>query len=307
LFFPKEVWNDTDGNPIQAHGGCVLTAPDGRYYWYGEHKGGPTLTEGGCGFRVDVLGISCYSSENLVDWKYEGLALGSNPEPGHDLNPAMVVERPKVIYCAATGEYVMWMHIDAPDYQKAKVGIAVSKTPQGPFDYLGSIAPNGCDSRDMTVFVDDDSKAYLFYSSEWNKTMHISELTPDYRGLMDDYVTAFEDKSVEAPVVMRRGDTYYLVGSNCTGWDPNPAVSATAPSPKGPWKLLGNPCKGPDSEITFYCQSAFAIKYPGKPGEFIIAFDRWKKEDLGDSRYAWFPVTFTTEGFEIEWMSSWEL
>lgn len=42
-FYPGKIWLDTDGNPIQAHGGGVLF--DERtetYYWYGENKDGPT-------------------------------------------------------------------------------------------------------------------------------------------------------------------------------------------------------------------------------------------------------------------------
>ena len=30
-------WLDTDGNPIQAHGGSIMAA-DGVFYWYGENK-----------------------------------------------------------------------------------------------------------------------------------------------------------------------------------------------------------------------------------------------------------------------------
>ncbi len=35
-------------------------------------------------------------------------------------------------------------------------------------------------ARDMTVFVDNDQKAYLFSASEGNPTLQISELTDDY-------------------------------------------------------------------------------------------------------------------------------
>jgi len=35
-------------------------------------------------------------------------------------------------------------------------------------------------SRDMTLFVDDDGKAYHIFSSEENLTLHIAELTADY-------------------------------------------------------------------------------------------------------------------------------
>lgn len=37
-----EVWLDTDGNPINAHGGGILYH-NGRYYWYGEYKKGKTV------------------------------------------------------------------------------------------------------------------------------------------------------------------------------------------------------------------------------------------------------------------------
>ena len=39
---PGEVWNDTDGNPINAHGGGILYH-EGTYYWYGEYKKGKTI------------------------------------------------------------------------------------------------------------------------------------------------------------------------------------------------------------------------------------------------------------------------
>ncbi len=38
-FRPKEVWKDTDGNAINAHGGGIMYH-NGTYYWYGEYKVG---------------------------------------------------------------------------------------------------------------------------------------------------------------------------------------------------------------------------------------------------------------------------
>ena len=35
-------------------------------------------------------------------------------------------------------------------------------------------------ARDMTIFIDDDGKAYHIYASEDNLTLHIAELTDDY-------------------------------------------------------------------------------------------------------------------------------
>ena len=36
-FHPGREWLDTEGKPIQAHGGSVIYVKD-RYYWYGENK-----------------------------------------------------------------------------------------------------------------------------------------------------------------------------------------------------------------------------------------------------------------------------
>lgn len=36
-FRPGEVWLDTEGKPIQAHGGGILFHA-GVFYWYGEDK-----------------------------------------------------------------------------------------------------------------------------------------------------------------------------------------------------------------------------------------------------------------------------
>ena len=42
-YFPGKIWMDTQGNPIQAHGGGILLdVKSNTYYWYGEYKDGPT-------------------------------------------------------------------------------------------------------------------------------------------------------------------------------------------------------------------------------------------------------------------------
>ena len=64
----------------------------------------------------------------------------------------MVLERPKVLRNPQTGKFVMWMHIDSGDYELARLGVAVSDNPHGPFRYQGSFRPHGQQSRDFTVF-----------------------------------------------------------------------------------------------------------------------------------------------------------
>jgi hypothetical protein len=53
---PGQVWLDTSGNRIHAHGGSILFE-DGVFYWYGENKERTTPGSG-----VWTWGIRCYRS-----------------------------------------------------------------------------------------------------------------------------------------------------------------------------------------------------------------------------------------------------
>lgn len=303
-FIPKEIWVDTDGNPINAHGGGILYH-EGTYYWYGEFKDGATTNIDGQD-RTEVVGISCYSSSDLLNWKNEGIALSARPDSiGHDLHPSMVLERPKVIYNPLTKKFVMWMHIDSADYLKASAGVALADSPAGPFKYLGSFRPNGEMSRDQTLFVDDDGTAYQITSSEENRTLHINKLNKDYTKPDGYYVRVFPDKYREAPAVFKYDGKYYMLTSGCSGWVPNEAELAVADSIMGDWTILGNPCKGPDANITFYGQSTFVLPVIGKEGLYISCFDMWNSNNLSDSRYIWLPISFENITPEIHWRDSW--
>ena len=215
------IWQDVDGNDIQAHGGCIIKHKD-TWYWYGENKGKDNVTGKN---RVDVIGVSCYSAKDLVNWKYEGLALvADKKDESSPIHTSKVVERPKVLYNEKTGKFVMWMHCDSVDYVFGGIGIAVSEYPTGPFEFKRAMQPNRQDSRDMTLFKDVDGKAYLVHSKDWNKTMNIARLTDDYEDLDGFYVSVMQDQEREAPALCIHNGMYYMVTSGCTGWQPNSAL-----------------------------------------------------------------------------------
>lgn len=162
-----EMMYDTEGKPIQAHGGQIqqLTV-DGetRWYWIGEDKTNDYRPVGG---------IHVYSSDDLYNWTDEGVVLQTMEDPAQfkedpyfadlygdydeekqaeifvdlDRNNC-VMERPKMIYNEEYDHYVIWFHADGrtpysdADYGKAKAGIAVSDSPTGPFKLLGSYKLN---------------------------------------------------------------------------------------------------------------------------------------------------------------------
>lgn len=281
------LWTDAAGAPIQAHGGWVLPH-DGAYYWYGEDKSGVTRNR-----RMDVIGIRCYRSDDLVAWHDQGLVLASDPSSELDvLRPSGVMERPRALFCKATGKFVMWFHADDPSYRAASVGVAVSEAPNGPFELLRVMRPNNQDSRDLTLFEDADGTAYLVHSSESNRSLHIARLTPDYEDVDGSWSRAFADQDRESPCVLRANGQYYLLTSGCTGWRPNPALFGTSPRVVGGWKLIDNPCRGPRSHTTFDGQATCVFWASGRPYALV---DHWNPDDLGASGYSILPVSFAAE------------
>ena len=298
-----QVLKDIQGEPVNAHGIGILHYQD-TYYMFGEIKKGRTRLvpqQNWEDYRVPAGGVSCYSSKDLIHWKKQGVALAATTgNPQGDLDTGGVIERPKVIYNEQTGKFVMWMHIDKSDYSYARAGVAVSDYPQGPYQYLCSIRPNGQMSRDMTVFQDEDGRAYLVYASENNLTMQICLLSADYCSPTTYYKRILVNQNREAPALFKYKHHYYLVTSLCSGWDPNAANYAVADSVMGTWVNRGNPCQGKDAENTFHAQSAFILPLPGKEGVFLFMADQWNKTNLEDSRLLWLPLTLEKQTIRIE-------
>ncbi|MBS1455240.1 MAG: beta-glucanase, partial [Lentisphaeria bacterium] len=204
-----EIWLDTDGVPINAHGGGILKEGN-LFYWYGEHKVAGTRG------NLAWVGVHVYRSDDLVHWCDAGIAF--DIRNGGSLLPGCVIERPKVVRSPA-GKFVMWFHLERDcTYSDARQAVAVADRPEGPFRLLWHGRPNpgvwpqntppelkesarieaarremptlpydanpltpqlsvlgmdletGQQSRDMTLFVDDDRTAYVAYASEKNST-----------------------------------------------------------------------------------------------------------------------------------------
>jgi Beta-xylosidase len=306
-----EKWYDSRGNLMNAHGAGILYYK-GTYYMYGEYKGdstywNPKVPSWEC-YRTEAGGVSCYSSKDLYNWKFEGVVLPADTKnPASELHYSNVLERPKVIYNQKTKKFVMWLHVESHDYAKAAAGVAVSDSPTGQFEYKGSFRPNGQMSRDMTLFQDSDGKAYHIYSSEHNATLQICLLSDDYLLPTTTYTRNFIGLSREAPAVFKHNKKYYMLTSGCTGWDPNQARLAVADSLLGTWIQLDNPCTGKDANKTFYAQSTHVLAVAGKKDAYIAMFDRWNKKNLKDSRYVWLPVVFDGEQITIPWSVEWTL
>ncbi len=296
-FRPGAPWVDSDGKHINAHGGAILLVKD-TYYWFGEKRD-----------RQKSDGVSVYSSRDLYNWKKEGMALSVDERnAASDIARGCVMERPKVLFNEKTGKYVMWIHLEleGQGYSAARAAVAVSDRVTGPYRFITSFRPNGNMSRDMTVYQDDDGRAFLIYSSRRNLDMRVVQLTDDYLSVTTHDEMIFSEHR-EAPAMFKSKGLYYLITSNCTGWKPNEASLHVSKSIFGPWKNLGDPMRGKKSDTTFDGQSAFVLPVPGQQDQFIFVADRWNPANIGNSEYIWLPVQFDKGDPVIKWMDTWNL
>ena len=171
---------------------------------------------------------------------------------------------------------------------------------------LARDVPGGQMSRDMTVYVDDDGKAYHIYSAEENLTLNLAELTDDYLDYTGRYVRIAPGGQNEAPTIFKRDGVYWMITSGCTGWVPNEARMFKAASLWGPWEPLPSPFVGKDAKKSFHTQGTYIFKVEGTEDGFVFMADRWNPQSLKNSRHIWLPIDFEADGTPvIRWVDSW--
>ncbi|MFJ9038080.1 RICIN domain-containing protein [Streptomyces sp. NPDC102406] len=284
---PQTIANGTrfttgSGDPVHAHGGGVIKV-GAYYYWFGEHRNDDNT------FRY----VDAYRSSDLKNWEFRNHVL-TQASAGE--LAAANIERPKVMYNAATGTFVMWMHKEgATDYGEARAAVAVSDTVDGAYTYRGSFRPLGAHmSRDLTVFTDTDGTGYLVSAARDNYDLHLYRLTADYTGIASLAADPWPGGHREAPALFKRDGVYFMLTSGATGWNPNQQQYATAPSPAGPWTGWKN-----IGDATAYgSQTAYVLPVQGSAGtSYLYMGDRWGNSfgaTVNDSRYVWLPLTFPT-------------
>ena len=194
---------DTSGDVVHAHGGGIIKV--GRYYyWFGESRNADSS------FKA----VTVYRSTDLKTWKFRNNALtqASAPELA-----SSNIERPKVMYNASTGKFVMWMHKEtATDYVQARAAVAVSDAVDGDYSYQGSFRPlDTYMSRDITVYVDDDGAGYMISSANENRDLNVYRLTADYTQVAQ-LVRSWPGDVREAPAMFKRNHPIDLAEATAT-------------------------------------------------------------------------------------------
>ncbi|HLL37266.1 MAG TPA: RICIN domain-containing protein [Streptomyces sp.] len=275
-------FTDTAGNPVHAHGGGIIKVGS-YYYWFGEHRNADNT------FRY----VDAYRSTDLKTWEFRNHVLTQATHP--ELAVANI-ERPKVMYNASTGKFVMWMHKEnGTDYSEARAAVAVSDTIDGNYTWRGSFRPLGQHmSRDITVFTDTDGTGYMVSAARENHDLHIYRLTADYTGVASLVANPWPGGHREAPALFKRNGVYFMLTSGATGWNPNQQRYATATSLAGPWSAMADV-----GDATAYgSQTAYVLPVQGTSAtSYLYLGDRWGNSfggTVNDSRYVWLPLAFPT-------------
>lgn len=282
---------DTDGKPMHAHGAGFLE-DNGYYYMFGEVRDGDKR-------------VACYRSRDLMNWEFRNVVLriNSKTEPHYvrtDLNlntceRGANIERPKVLYCEKTKQYVMWMHFEnGVDYCAARCAIATCDTVDGDYVYRGSFNPVGNDARDCTLFKDKDGTAYFFASGRDNADMCVYRLSDDYMSVDEQVKALWPGQYREAPAVFEKYGKYYMLSSMCTGWNPNQGGVASAYEIEGRWSAIENF----GDVVTYNSQPTAVVKFGD---HYIYVADRWDPMDYNNSGYIFLPINIEDGKCTVEW------
>ena len=340
---PGQLWLDTNGNRIQAHGGSVFFQ-NGVYYWYGENKEKTTGED-----DIWHWGVRCYSSGDLYNWEDRGVIIPPEEcNPESSLHPVSQMDRPHIIYNKTTRKYVCWIKVMCKDGTQRST-VLTSDELLGPYTKIREwMLPLGMSAGDFDLVVAPDGKAYYYFERVHSETI-CADLTQDYTDVTGYYSTHFPQPGPpyvrEATAHFMRNYKHYLITSGTTGYLPNPSEVAIADSWHGPFRVLGNPYRGDDSNTSYHSQISSVLKVQGKKDLYIACADRWlpnsmhleyeiyrklferrfihntdedtthvetnESEDIVSNTsiadYIWLPIRFEGEQPIIDWHYEWRL
>jgi beta-xylosidase len=251
------------GNPLFAgwYADPEIHCFNGRYYIY------PT---GSASFEKQHV-FECWSSDDLTNWKHEGVIL--------DLDDVLwstqyAAWAPSCAQSPLDGKF--YLYFSAGD--GAGIGVAVSDSPAGPFrDAIGMPLVReyyfGAQPIDAHCFVDDDGQSYLLWGGHGKCV--IVPLTPTMRAFhrAPREITPSKDY-VEGPFMIRRNGLYYLMWSEGS-WTDHSYLAAygVAKHPLGPFQFAGKILEN-HPEIANGAGHHSVMLLPGTQDDWVICYHR---------------------------------
>nr|WP_315153141.1 family 43 glycosylhydrolase [uncultured Flavobacterium sp.] len=286
------TWFDDRGIEVNAHGGNIIKEGD-LFYLFGESKGNDLNM---------FQGFSCYSSKDLYNWKFEKIVL-----PVQDsgrLGPNRIGERVKVLKNPKTKKYVMFMHTDDLNYKDQCVGYATSDKINGVYTFQGPLLfeEKPIKKWDIGIFQDTDGKGYLITHSG-----NLFGLSDDYQSVTDQLVKDMT-AHCEAPTILKKGDTYFWIGSGLTSWERNDNYYFTSKSLRGPWISKNNFALA--GTLTWNSQATYVLPITGsKEITYMFMGDRWSfPRQQSSATYVWQPLIVSEDSISLpDFKESWQI
>lgn len=321
-----QFWHTVDGTPIYSQGGGIFRFPspkDGklRYYWYGvhymeadEYLKNPSVTHE----RTHFKSITCYSSEDLVNWTFEGDVFTRDDIARAGSDPNGWVGRLGVVYVKDIDRYAIFVqHTSNMSKNGESVLVALGKSPTDRFewhnwfsmrDMIGT--PN---TGDQTVFTDEDTGlSYLVYSyGRGRNKIYLSKIgVKNGRvGLLDCH-RVFSGEGREGNCMFKYKGKYYMCASDLYGWDSSHAYYMVADSIYGPYLPKNNKMQvmeGCSADYAHVSQTGFFVTVHGSKQETVVfCGDRWANfagNGLGYNQ--WVPLSFHADTPYFNSLNSW--
>lgn len=225
-------------------------------------------------------GFKVWKSLDLENWEDMGLCL--------DLSDSWTCQdywAPEVVF--HQGRYIMHYTARRKSDGSLRMGVAVSEKPEGPFRdvHQGPMFDFGYAAIDGHVFVDDDGKAYFYFSKDCSENyvsenlrasqVCVCQLSDDLLRVISEPATLFGpsegyDSVVvgdqawnEGPYVLKQDGVYYMTYSaNCYTTPDYCICLAKAENPMGPFRKTGAPiltCQDGDADFSGPGHNAFFL------------------------------------------------
>ncbi len=310
-------WRTITGGYIFSQGGGIFRFPDAlgkeHYYWYGAKYQEavdycPKALGGSNSNSTHFLGVTCYQSDDLVNWKFVNNVLTPS-----NAGWAYWVGRMGVAYIPEAEKYALLTQFN--DH----VLVATCRTPTGVFsrhneidmtDMIGT--PN---TGDMTVFTDPDTgKSYLCYSyGKGRGRIYLSEI-----GVCDDGKIGLKDcheiykgSGREGDCMFKYKNKYYVCASDLYGWNASNVYYLESSNIYGPYTPTNNMQKMPGAADDYghVTQTGFFYTVRGTKEETVIyCGDRWAGfAGNGNGFNQWCPLSFVGGKPYFNSLSQWHL
>lgn len=336
-------WRDTDGNIIYSQGGGIFEF-DGTYYWYGvkydeaeKYAANPAAGPYSTNPSPKFVGVTCYSSKDLVSWKYEGLVVDREEVSGREeMNNQEVAWVGRLGVAKVGDKYALLVQHECPDADNSLDGnidtdnfskqvlVLTSDTPNGEFtwnqrinmkDYTGGTPNTG----DQTVFTDDDGTSYLVYSyGSGRGRIFLSKIVAQEGGKIGlaNSHKIYQGAGREGNCMFKYHDKYYVCASDLYGWNASHAYYMVLDSledsyldnftPAGNMALMD----GSSDDFCHVTQTGFFYTVKGSGQETVLfCGDRWADfagNGLGYNQ--WCPLSFKADGTPyFNSLSAWDL